>query len=166
MCWSLWTAAPNIIHKRVHTGSMWCLTSLWSRLAVNKEALEVNTPSWENMLAGVPLCFWGHSVIPVSWVSAQIAAGTPWTLTGKSHWVISELHLFVHRFNWALWPPSCIPVSPVGLSALTLRHTRVGYTQQHRAQTHSWRQHTNMECAHASAEFSNQYSNAAHPQRG
>lgn len=35
-------------------------------VAVNKEALEVNNCSWGNVLAGLPLCCWGHSVVPVS----------------------------------------------------------------------------------------------------
>lgn len=139
---TIWTAVTDFTHKRVHIGSVWFVTpseptplslsylQKASGVAVNKGALE-NNPSWENMLAGLPLCCRGHSVVPVSWASALTAAGVLQALTGKSHWVISKLHLFVHRFSWALWPPLCTPIGSVSVdwSTLTFRHTRVGYVQ-------------------------------------
>lgn len=79
------------------------------------------------MLAGLPLCYCGHSVVPASWASALTAAGVLQALTGKSYWVISRLFLFVHRFRWALWPPCWGPVCWVSHCSTTCTDIR---TQQ------------------------------------
>lgn len=126
MCCSLW-------HHL--TFSFWYRSLKASGFGVNKEALVVNNCSWENLLAGLLCCF-GDIVVSVSWASAVTAAGMLQALTGKSHWVISKLHLFVHRFSLALWPPShdfCV----IGLPKLTVRQTRMGLTPGREGRTHA-----------------------------
>lgn len=120
MCSSIWNRLTfSLLHLPKASG-----------VTVNKEAFEVNNCSWENVLAGLPLCCWGHSVVSVSWASALTAARMLQTFTVKFHWVISKLHCTSLSTGLA-------ELCDIGLPMLKVRNTRVGYRPGRRGPTHA-----------------------------
>ena len=143
-----WAAAPNIVHKREHTGSLWCSPSEslshscchrkhqgWSKQrGFRGEYLQLDERSGciPFVLSGSQCCSREPSV---STNSSWHTVGSYSTNPADS----SELPLFVHRFSWALWPP---PWTPISWESQDCLHWRRGNVKQHEDQTpgptHAW----------------------------